>query len=525
MISGLTLAGGDVHLGDLEGNTSGGGILNRGTLTLRDSIARDSTALAGGGIFNEFSATMTIHNTSIANNDALENDGGGIANKGVMTVRGSTLADNETFASSGGGIANTGTLTVVNSTLSGNTALLAGGGLSNSGNLTVVSSTITGNRAIEHQGGGVRSLLGVAALHNTLVAGNVVGAAAESSPDDIFGQLDPSSSFNLVGVDTGLTGISDGQSGNQVGTTANPIDPRLAPLADNGGLTPTHALLPGSPALDRGRSADAPAVDQRGRPRGRADIGAFEAHPWLSAIADRTIPEDTGVAVRFTLGDRKLAAALPRTRVSATSDNPTLIPDGRLVVLGTGSRRTLILIPRANQHGTATISLTASAGGESMTTQFRLTVAPVNDAPVLKAHPVARLTPIDNLTTDPPGDLVGDLLAGRVSDRDDEALRGIAVIGLGSSARGDWQFSLDNGTTWTSFGVVTPGQARLLRDTDRVRFVPRPTFIGQAAFSYRAWDQTTGSAGATANVRGRERVGGTRAFSAVVGVARLAVHA
>ena len=57
------------------------------------------------------------------------------------------------------------------------------------------------------------------------------------------------------------------------------VDPLLGPLADNGGLTRTHALLAGSPALDAGDDAAAPATDQRGiaRPQGAAsDIGSFE---------------------------------------------------------------------------------------------------------------------------------------------------------------------------------------------------------------------------------------------------------
>ena len=63
-----------------------------------------------------------------------------------------------------------------------------------------------------------------------------------------------------------------------IGGADAPIDPRLGPLQDNGGPTPTHALLLGSPAIDA--SSACPATDQRGvtRPQGAGcDIGAFEA--------------------------------------------------------------------------------------------------------------------------------------------------------------------------------------------------------------------------------------------------------
>jgi hypothetical protein len=63
-------------------------------------------------------------------------------------------------------------------------------------------------------------------------------------------------------------------------------DPKLGPLADNGGPTLTMALLPGSPAIDAGDTAAAPPIDQRGIPRPfslAADIGAFEFWSTLRA--------------------------------------------------------------------------------------------------------------------------------------------------------------------------------------------------------------------------------------------------
>ena len=68
--------------------------------------------------------------------------------------------------------------------------------------------------------------------------------------------------------------------------SASGLDPKLGPLANNGGPTLTLALLPGSPAIDAGNTAAAPPTDQRGVPRTygqAADIGAFEY--WLTASA------------------------------------------------------------------------------------------------------------------------------------------------------------------------------------------------------------------------------------------------
>jgi hypothetical protein len=92
-----------------------------------------------------------------------------------------------------------------------------------------------------------------------------------------------SDGHNLIGVVEGSTGF--GATGDQLGSSNNPLDPMLGPLANNGGPTMTHALLAGSPAIDHGDNTGAPATDQRGVARARdgdgngskiVDIGAFE---------------------------------------------------------------------------------------------------------------------------------------------------------------------------------------------------------------------------------------------------------
>ena len=80
--------------------------------------------------------------------------------------------------------------------------------------------------------------------------------------------------YNIVG--NNADAVISSQPTDQIGTPAAPIDPLLSPLANNGGLTLTHALQAGSPAIDRGDPA-APPEDQRGYSRvGVPDVGAFE---------------------------------------------------------------------------------------------------------------------------------------------------------------------------------------------------------------------------------------------------------
>jgi hypothetical protein len=265
----------------------GGGISNGGTLTVTNSAVShnhaDFSSSSGGGILN--TGTLTVTDSTLSGNSA-GRDGGGIDSLSNLTVTGSTLSGNSAVNSDptrceGGGVDNTGTLALANSTLSGNSTFGVGGGIANGGTVergrtvTLTSCTVSGNSA--GVGGGVSNVgpQAVTTLQNTIAAGNT---ASVSSPD-VVGALS-SQGHNLIGDGTGGSGFT---STDLVGTSAHPIDPKLGPLQDNGGPTPTMALLPGSPALDAGDNAFAPGpYDQRGPgfPRivnGTIDIGAFEA--------------------------------------------------------------------------------------------------------------------------------------------------------------------------------------------------------------------------------------------------------
>jgi hypothetical protein len=138
------------------------------------------------------------------------------------------------------------------------------------------------NSALEaggDSGGGI--FVGSATLYltNTIVAANT----ALNSGLDIAGNVQ-SADRSLVGDGSG-SNIASLNGGNLVGTSAQPIDPRLGVLRNNSGSTETLALLSGSPAIGNGDNAVAPAKDQRGhtrkdqragKPQETTDIGAFE---------------------------------------------------------------------------------------------------------------------------------------------------------------------------------------------------------------------------------------------------------
>ncbi len=228
-----------------------------------------SKGRGAGGIAN-FGA-LRVNASTITDNSA-DFAGGGIRNEGALTVVASTISNNS--AAFGGGISSgvqtseTATAKIINSTISGNTATSLGGGIYN-GNITdesftIRSSTIAGNGAA--QGGGIYfdDVIDHMELDNTIVADSTSGGDLTASGTNSFTGFG-----NLV---------EDNSGGNALGKISG--DPKLGPLADNGGPTKTHALLPGSIAIDGGDNALAAglATDQRGQSRivGIVDIGAFE---------------------------------------------------------------------------------------------------------------------------------------------------------------------------------------------------------------------------------------------------------
>ena len=254
----------------VSGNSQGGvssvpNIFSGGaTVTITDcTISSNFSAPGGGGIFGTHTF-LSVANSTISGNST-PRSGGGISVSGGLVIENSTISGNSA-GTSGGGIY--GGATVKNSTISDNSAGTSGGGIY--GGATVENSTISGNSGTN--GGGIYN-------NSSLVVRNTIlnaGASGENIFND--GGTVTSLGYNLSSDDAGgyLTG-----PGDQINT-----DPLLGPLQNNGGPTFTHALLPGSPAIDAGdpNFSPPPFNDQRGCSfdrvfNGRIDIGSFEMQP------------------------------------------------------------------------------------------------------------------------------------------------------------------------------------------------------------------------------------------------------
>ena len=317
-------------------NGFGGGIeVISGTATLINShVSNNSADNSGGGIFANSSSELFIFGSDVSNNSA--NSGGGIDIRGnsELSIGLSTVSGNSTMSSIGGisildssatiddstvfgnssdigssaiSVAVTGgasasdssSLVLSNSTVSGNSgpsfgAIQAGGSSVNGGStaITLINSTVSKNVATEDGPPGIyASISSTLTLVNSIVAGNSGGMSSaditapyagrfNAAGNNVLGDSSKISAEAFIGVSPSNNNIIATSDGNR----PTPITGILAPLSDNGGLTQTHALATGSPAVDAGDNAVCAAapinnLDQRREPRpvgANCDIGAFE---------------------------------------------------------------------------------------------------------------------------------------------------------------------------------------------------------------------------------------------------------
>ena len=363
---GIINSSGTVNVTDcaLSGNAAdsdnglGGGILNgSGTVNITGSTLSGNTAgQEGGGIFIS-SGTVIVTKSTLSGNSAFT--GGGISNLGALVVNGSTLSGNtsDPFAGLGGGIWNLSEATIIDSTLNGNSAGFGSGGgiYHNNGTVNVVNTTLSGNSAAfgggifvepgethivnvtnstlsgntaSLEGGGIWNT-GTVNLKSSIVALNTAPIGPDLldfSPIYDSGGIPANGTFtsqgyNLVGSTSGAT-ISMATA-DQFDVSAAQLN--LGPLQNNGGPTLTHALLPGSVAIDAGIS-DGLTTDQRGAGFARTsndplvtdapggdgtDVGAFEVQVFFFMSPIENLPTvnvvnaGSSIPVKFSLGGDK----------------------------------------------------------------------------------------------------------------------------------------------------------------------------------------------------------------------------
>ncbi len=346
------------------GTVNGSGLLTLNKLTITGGVASAPDVPVGGGIANFFGG-LSVNLSTIAGNTAITtassdalgggvfsvDDGGG---SGSLDIETSTISGNTADGASGGfaqggGIWSNNQTAILSSTISGNTATSEvsnawGGGIAHQGGTATISnSTVSGNLAhsatAQAIGGGISSTSSLMSLTASTIVENTVDGAVSGFgsglallPGGSIVELQTIIGENAGGDDCYLNGIFDEDDlvgGNltthlscrlSVGTTLTlPGTLGLGPLQNNGGLPApveppyTHALLPGSPAIDAfADTAKCVAADQRGvfRPQGVAcDIGAFELQSAALADSLTLFPSGGPVVPENPVGTRHTVTA------------------------------------------------------------------------------------------------------------------------------------------------------------------------------------------------------------------------
>jgi len=291
----------------------GGGIsVINSILTLNNcTISGNTSGGNGGGIFGSgfTTARITLNNSTVSGNTSGEN-GGGVYFFGLsFSLNNSTVSGN--VANNGGGLSLQDSLVrLENSTISMNSSSGNGGGIyiNNAINnvfrvIFILNSIIAGNQASNDN---EFTFISQSFGNIVTTTNNLIGDASQTF-DQAFSQDTSTEQPAVIFNDTNIIATSDGDS-------PTPLSQILAPLADNGGPTLTHALLLGSPAVD---GVDDPLcavdpidavapndLDQRGEPRPQGDtcdIGAFEVQDEQDETPFFVVPLPTGNSVIFNL--------------------------------------------------------------------------------------------------------------------------------------------------------------------------------------------------------------------------------
>jgi predicted outer membrane repeat protein len=278
----------------------GGGIYAESALIIADSVISGNVHTEpadGGGGIRAGGTSVSILRTEIAENVTQANGGGlySSADDAVISIVDSTIAGNE--ANYGGGISVLGarnSVLIANSTITGNQAMFGSAMFTPYSDLRVVQSTISAN--LSYIGAVVIGPFDTVSFEGAIVSGNT--AITRVSDIYVLGDFTPPVAVTFTNSLVGEISpeITAPGAGNIIST-----DPGLGPLADNGGLTRTMALLPGSAAIDAG-SDPVPTFplntnDQRGAgyarvSGGRVDIGAFEIQ--IPPAPEPVVPIFTG---------------------------------------------------------------------------------------------------------------------------------------------------------------------------------------------------------------------------------------
>ncbi len=326
ILDGVVITGGDASgSGPLTRENGGGLICVNSTATVRNCSFSVNRAVKNGGAAGIQTGSPIFENCTFSGNSSGEAGGALGVSEASPAFTNCTFSGNSSGEEGGAVVVETASPAFTNCTFSANTSGESGGGMYNydSSSPTVTGCTFSGNAAGKN-GGGMANVTGChPVVTNCTFSGNIAHTARGGGMSNSDGGLGlPSNPVlmnctftgnsapgtnegdGMYNFDTSSPTVTNsifwGNGGSEIEneTTAAPVvsycvvkggftagtdiytgDPKLGSLADNGGMTLTHAIAAGSSAIDNGTSAGAPSTDQRevSRPQGNGyDIGAYE---------------------------------------------------------------------------------------------------------------------------------------------------------------------------------------------------------------------------------------------------------
>ncbi len=353
-IAGITIANGVAFDNTSYVDNVGGGIFNRGNLTLNGCVVTGNSAPSsppdstgfGGGIFSDVGSSLTVLNTTFSGNQATAAGGAVSTISSAFVAKGCTFSDNFAIIQGGGLNIQGQTGLIQNCTISSNSTPATGVGSAIlevaidaqvGPMLTVDACTIAGNT-----GGTDYGAYALVAVNGNLgLTNDILSTIVGDNEAANFYFYGPTTFVSLGhNLDSdGSSGLVNGVNGDIVGTSGSPINPLLGPLQDNGGPTETMALLIGSPALGTGSCSDANGapllVDQRGFPRtpgNGCDIGAYENQPLILICPPPIVVDfqtEAGAVVKY---QPKVIDLCPYVCVTNNPPSGSLFPIGETPV-------------------------------------------------------------------------------------------------------------------------------------------------------------------------------------------------
>ena len=270
--------------------------------------------------------------------------------------------------------------------------------------------------------------------------------------------------------------------------------------------------------------------------------GSRDAETPATLLLDKAFSENSSfTSTLMYSGDYIEDPGMPLLSVSFTFSSPVNLTSLRVDTQAAWNAETLVFTrtdgvtasfshtTTAAQYAAGTVNvdwpsvtsftITKSGGGQMEGIFIDEVVFSLNAAPVLDDSGTPVLTGLTEDQTTNGGQTVASFAGSSITDADSGAVQGIAIIAA-EPGNGAWEYSTDNGGTWAAVGTVATDSALLLCEADKIRFVPNGQTGTAASLTFRAWDQTRGTAGTKVATAPN---GAVSAFSSATETASIAV--